>query len=521
MKTKLLFLVFILNALFFNAQNLVAYYPFNGNANDESENNHHGTVNGATLTTDRFGNPNSAFEFDGVDDYISIANNPSINIQTGESYSISFWVKHNAQNNAKYMISKYKGTSGEPSYAIGTGSAGDSYSWYEFSPGGIESRGSIDLNDNQWHNITSVFKSGESVTIYVDGVLDIQHPITHNGSILNSRDLTIGCGSNLAQYYNGIIDDIKIYKKALTIEEIKNETRGLVAYYPFNGNANDESGNANNGNVNGAILTTDRFGNSNSAYLFDGVDDFIQIANSNSLDIFNSDLTISMWLFNYSDSKFTYKGISKGGYDTGAGYELVFNNKYSTDGELQFNISKSARRVPSINTYNNQWVMLTATYTHATETRKTYINGVEKSFTIFNEAILKSSTSDLYIGNRAPNNNYIGFVNGKMDDIRIYNSALTATEILNLYNYNTLKVEKIEDVTNSSFYVFNNTLYFKNTQNLNEIKTIEVYNLLGQKVFETSDIQEQIWLTTLQKGIYILKVENIKGNYSTLKFIIN
>jgi len=46
---------------------------------------------------------------------------------------------------------------------------------------------------------------------------------------------------------------------------------GLVAYYPFNGNANDESGNGNNGTVNGATLTSDRFGNANSAYSFDGV----------------------------------------------------------------------------------------------------------------------------------------------------------------------------------------------------------------------------------------------------------
>ena len=45
---------------------------------------------------------------------------------------------------------------------------------------------------------------------------------------------------------------------------------GLVAYYPFNGNANDESGNGNNGTVNGATLTTDRFGNTNKAYSFNG-----------------------------------------------------------------------------------------------------------------------------------------------------------------------------------------------------------------------------------------------------------
>jgi len=59
----------------------------------------------------------------------------------------------------------------------------------------------------------------------------------------------------------------------LTIKAQVNLQDGLVAFYPFNGNANDESGNLNNGTVNGATLTTDRFGNGNSAYNFNGIDE--------------------------------------------------------------------------------------------------------------------------------------------------------------------------------------------------------------------------------------------------------
>jgi hypothetical protein len=64
---------------------LVGYYPFNGNANDESGN--HGTVHGATLTEDRFGNPNNAYSFDGSDDYINA--NP---INLFQSNTITAWV---------------------------------------------------------------------------------------------------------------------------------------------------------------------------------------------------------------------------------------------------------------------------------------------------------------------------------------------------------------------------------------------------------------------------------------------
>lgn len=63
-------------------------------------------------------------------------------------------------------------------------------------------------------------------------------------------------------------------------------TRGLIAYYPFDGNANDVSGNGNNGTPENNIqLTADRFGIANSAYNFDGVDDYIRIPNSSSLDV--------------------------------------------------------------------------------------------------------------------------------------------------------------------------------------------------------------------------------------------
>lgn len=67
----------------------------------------------------------------------------------------------------------------------------------------------------------------------------------------------------------------------------------MVLFLPFNGNANDESGSGNNGTVNGASLTQDRFGINNKAYQFDGVNDYISIADNPNL--FSDELTISWW----------------------------------------------------------------------------------------------------------------------------------------------------------------------------------------------------------------------------------
>ena len=72
-------------------------------------------------------------------------------------------------------------------------------------------------------------------------------------------------------------------------------SNGLVGYWPFSGNANDASSNGNNGTVNGASLTTDRNGNANSAYSYDGVNDYIQVPHSSSISI-TGDITMSAWV---------------------------------------------------------------------------------------------------------------------------------------------------------------------------------------------------------------------------------
>lgn len=296
--------------------------------------------------------------------------------------------------------------------------------------------------------------------------------------------------------------------------------QNLVAFYPFNANSDDESGNFNHGTVHGATLVSDRFGNIDSAYEFDGIDDYILVTNSTSINIFNSDLTVTMWIYNdnplLSDS--SYKGISKGGWSTGVGYELLYSN-YWNDGTLHFTTGSSGNNVFSFNNYNNQWIMITGTFDNATSTKKMYINGIEQTSTIQGVDALSSSAHDLYIGRRHPLNSYAGFVKGRMDDIRIYNIKLTATEILNLYNFNALNVNDIKNPDITNFYVFDKKIYIREHFDLNELIGVEVYNIFGQLVFQTSKIENQIAIDGLDKQIYILKVLFKNGNFQTLKFI--
>ena len=101
-------------------------------------------------------------------------------------------------------------------------------------------------------------------------------------------------------------------------------TNGLVGWWPFNGNANDESGNGNNGTVNGATLTTDRFGVANKSYSFDGVDDYIDIGDW----AIGGEISIAVWV-NYSafNPMSRVINLSNGQYVN----PIIFSNSQSTN----------------------------------------------------------------------------------------------------------------------------------------------------------------------------------------------
>jgi hypothetical protein len=105
---------------------LVAYYPFNGNANDESGNGNHGSVYGATLTEDRFGVPDSAYSFDGQNNFIQIEN---INDFKLTSWTIAGWIRKSSSKFST-IVSKPEDSSFKYNYAVHFGSS-TVYSQYE------------------------------------------------------------------------------------------------------------------------------------------------------------------------------------------------------------------------------------------------------------------------------------------------------------------------------------------------------------------------------------------------------
>ena len=470
---------------------LVGYWPFTGNANDESGNGNNGTVNGATLTTDRFGNANSAYNFDGVNDFIQYSSGSATSLNVLGDFSISFWLKTSSTgSSARTIISfgdQLNNNSGGVTIGINDGITQAPYGRLGYATQGQWRQSTNTINDNAWHFVVITLE-GSVFTLYIDNVLNNQSTnqlptLSWNGS------RRIGAGNYaMIGFYKDLLDDIGMYNRALTPAEItqlytdqtslvevpctpflgEDQTvcagtsvtlsasgsslacptlpsilqTGLVGYWPFCGNANDASGNGNNGTVNGATLTTDRFGNANSAYSFDGVNDFIQCPSTiSTLNI----ATISGWAFCNSlfggqfvqigednNTNCNGIGVGKGGFNPlpGIGGGLNFWNLFQ--GNKLISLSSC------VNYYDSGYTLTNGIWFHYAMVKQNnlflyYINGSLVGTSTILPAI--NPTNKIFIGCSGsgvpPNVNT--FFSGQLDEVAIHNRALTATEIQQLF----------------------------------------------------------------------------------------
>ncbi|MGD1085612.1 MAG: LamG-like jellyroll fold domain-containing protein [Verrucomicrobiota bacterium] len=208
-------------------------------------------------------------------------------------------------------------------------------------------------------------------------------------------------------------------------------TNGLVAYYPFNGNASDATGNGNDGTVCGATLTQDRFGVSNSAYSFDGVTDYIAIPDFPQAD--TSSHTISFWVSanswtNIPTPSQLYVDIL--GKD-GSPRQWVFQGKRTGQIRCTVFTSSGENILDSIaQLQTNQWYHVAAVWDGTNESA--FINGVFDS-SIPAPGTLIQGSNPVRIGGDPIGDQQ--FLDGKIDDVRIYNRALSSNEIAELYVY--------------------------------------------------------------------------------------
>lgn len=201
-------------------------------------------------------------------------------------------------------------------------------------------------------------------------------------------------------------------------------TTGLLGYWPFNNSATDLSGQGNHGTVYGAVLTTDRFGACNKAYLFDGVDDYIDFGTSAIFKTNN--FSISLW---YNQTTYTIGSvlIAKS-TDSQMGYRMTIDNNYNWFIVSQMGIPGFCPSQASATTSLGVWHHIVCMYNGSTMT--TYLDNVQVASTSCSQTI--NTDNPLRVGSLS--HTVYNLFNGKIDDIRFYDHVLSTADIAALYN---------------------------------------------------------------------------------------
>jgi hypothetical protein len=233
MKRILLSILFSCSIAISFAQNnldsgLVLYFPFNGNDKDMSGNKNNPSYNNASLTADRMGNPNSAYHFNGKNNYMKVRNSPSLN--TADEMSIALWVKVTKFYTGKcynnMLLMKGDNDYREGNYFLrfadpynGCNDKADSTKEMFYGTGNALATTPL-IRSNQWYSVVWVCNN-KTVDLYVDSILRASVPDSYI-SFSNRYDLFIGHMNNDQYPYwlNGDLDEIRIYNRALSKEEV-------------------------------------------------------------------------------------------------------------------------------------------------------------------------------------------------------------------------------------------------------------------------------------------------------------
>ena len=482
---------------------LVGWWPFNGNANDESGNGTHGTVSGVALGADRFGNANGAFIFNGInccgtpDAVQEVAITNSL-LNLASDFTISIWM--NSSNVSKYQQCLFNSIN-HTGFAVElnnehvpsrlTYGAGPANAFWDL----IYAQGnSVNFTNEAWYHVVFV-KSGITYKVYLNTILDGQTDLPVSVGYNQNVGIRIGSIGDGHEVFKGRLDDVAIYNRVLTSTEIAalynaqniptvtsgcmdatacnfnasatlddgsctfptqtylncdgnciNDTdadgicdeletptipsyipsNGLVGYWPFNGNANDESGNGNHGlNYLGSFVE-DRTGLLNSSFHGQGSGSGMSILNLNNFPFGNSNRSISVWF----KCELPFYGAAQSLFCYGDNTFATRFNLYLTPNQIGVEYMNGL--VYSSFVPDNQWHHFIATYDgNGSNGIRVFLDGIEKSMTIYN-ATPSLNTLNSFIRTIGRFNDMDFFI-GDYDDIAIYNRALPQEEITALY----------------------------------------------------------------------------------------
>jgi hypothetical protein len=417
-------------------RNLEAYWRFEGNANDNSGNGRNGTVSGATLTpvnpTIRAGE--GALYFNGVNAGISTVGT-GLNVGSGD-FTFSCVLKTTGAA-IQRIVHKYLTTGDQRSYTIRTlanGTFGILASPDGTTTGTSAFNTTGVVNDGSPHHCV-ITKSGTTYTIYIDNSTDGGG--TGIGTIYSGTANVSLAYNGTTEYFLGTLNKLGWWSRALSSGEVSTLFNSgvvldysgvvsnsldtdLVSYWNFDKNALDSEGSNHGTMVN--VLPVPHFGR---AYSFDGVDDYITVPHSSSLNL-SSGGTISLWIYpeSFGGGDFGRILIKANTTPGLAGYQL---NTYGAVNGLRFRINAEDGVNLDSSSFGplNKWTHVAVTW-DADGNGIYYINGVEDVSGYAGDPSAINNTASLRIGNvYTLDRGFDGFI----DEVSVFSRVLTATDI--------------------------------------------------------------------------------------------
>jgi len=321
---------------------------------------------------------------------------------------------------------------------------------------------------------------------------------------------------------------------SVTVAQVPNyvPSNGLIGWWPFNGDAKDQSINSYDGTVNGATLVSDRNGNTNSAYSFDGVSNWIDCGHNADFDFTQGSLTMNCWI-NTTDLNSDNEIIAKGN-SCENGYKLI-----TQSGLLRGTCGDITQLPYTENIYQTSiadgaWHLVTYIIEDLKTTNtitKLYVDGVLKSTSGPDATSTWTTTTLSHLGFGHSNSipSCAMFYKGLIDDVGMWNRALTQQEITDLFNASTTVtgLTSIQQVNVANIFPnpANNliTIHYKNFSATSGYK-VKMTNTLGQEVWSmpVNQSSTQIDLSTLTNdNLYFVQIIDAQGKIiETQKIVV-
>ncbi|HTZ17347.1 MAG TPA: LamG domain-containing protein, partial [Dissulfurispiraceae bacterium] len=444
---------------------LISWWGGDNNALDIVGTNNGTLVNGAAYAP---GKVSQAFSFDGVNDYVEISGGAG---DFGSSpFTVDFWMYTSIQGNNSFILGKNNANSG-----IGWDIRLDNQAIQVVGVNGwgfnITSDASV--TPNSWHHI-ALSSSITDVNLYIDGVL--KGHSARSSISATTNPLRIGYAATDYYYggtiFSGLIDELQIFNRALSSSEIAAiynsggcgtcrpsaaPPSGLVSWWRAENDASDAQGSNNGTLMNGASFDQGKVG---QAFSLDGVDDYVLIGDPvpASLQIQN-EISIEAWIYASSNFVYDLQLIAGSQYDANHAGASIFLTQSGSDGfaglpdpHIHFQIGDGTSwHATSANAQVplNQWVHIAATR-KAGEDGKIYYNGVLQPSVgqAWPSGNISYAGSWFAIGQQKGVNRPF---KGLVDEARVYNRAISLTEIQTIYNSGSTGMTFTPDTTPDPF----------------------------------------------------------------------